>query len=52
VTRAVRLALATAFALPILLTGTADAGLRDTCWEWGPTFRVAALICPRLPNDR
>lgn len=30
----------------------ADAGLRQTCWEVGPTFYLAGIICRVVPDAR
>lgn len=45
----IRLALATALALPPLAAGAASADLHDDCWNAGLGFRVSALVCNKIP---
>jgi len=47
-----RLVLAAALALPVLAGGSAHAGLRETCWEVGPTFYLSGIICRVVPDVR
>lgn len=42
-----RLVLAAAHALAVAAPASAD--LRDECWETVPSFRLSALICPKVP---
>ncbi len=45
-----RLVLAVALTVPPLAGGVASAGLRETCWEVGPTFYVAGIVCRVVPD--
>jgi hypothetical protein len=43
-----RLALAAVLALAVAAPAAAD--LNETCWETVPSFRLSALVCPKVPR--
>ena len=45
-----RVLLAAAVAAAAMTAAPAHAGLRQTCWEVGPTFYLAGIICRVVPD--
>ena len=44
--------LVAATAVALALAAPAHAGLRQTCWEVGPTFYLSGIICRVVPDVR
>lgn len=46
----VRLLLAAALAVPALAAPASAESLNEWCWENVPSFRLSALVCPKVPD--